>query len=207
MISLIITSLLVIVAASALLFVGAQILVWLELRDRVLLTALVAVTYALVVVWEPRSWLITDVSVLITALVVGITIGATLRSGPAVIAFCVAAAFVDVVSFSGGLTRNIVESYRAGENRMLLYLSISFPVGGSVRAIVGSGDLAVLAALFSGFGRLGYGGWWSFAVPVLGLLLALGVGLAIGGAPALPFIGGATVVYVLFRMRQKQVVT
>jgi len=74
-----------------------------------------------------------------------------------------------------------------------------------VRPIVGIGDLAILAALFTGFSDVGFRGWLPFVVPLIGLLLALGVGLLVGGTPALPFIAGTTVVYVLWRRKQKSV--
>jgi hypothetical protein len=198
-------SLIVILATSALLFAGVRVLGWLQLRDRGLVTAVVGIAYALVLRLEPSWWLACDAAVVAMALVAGIMIGSTLRSGPAVIAFCVAAALVDVLSFSGGLTRTIVDSYQSGDNRVLMYLSITAPVGGSIRPIVGIGDLIILAGLFAGFNHLRDRGWMPFAVPVGGLVLALGVGLAVGGVPALPFIAAITVVYVLWRRKLRPV--
>jgi hypothetical protein len=192
----------VIVTTGALLFAGTQVLRWLQSRDRVLIAALGIVACVLIMRWEPTWWLVSDLAVVLAALAVGIAIGSALRSGPALIAFCVVAGIVDVLSFSGGLTRRIVELYGAGESPMLVYLSITVRLGGSVRPIIGIGDLVVTTGLFTGFGQMGYRGWLPFTVPVLGTLLALGVGFVLGGAPALPFIGATTVVYVLLRSRQ-----
>jgi len=80
-----------------------------------------------------------------------------------------------------------------------MHLSISFPVAGAVRPIVGIGDLVVATALFAALMRIGYGVGESFAVPLGGMVLALGVGLLVGGAPALPFIAVVTGAYVLTR--------
>jgi hypothetical protein len=205
MISLAVVSLLVIPGSSALLFAGVLILRWLQVRDQLLLTAVVAVTYALVLHLEPHWSFVSDVVVFAMALVAGALIGSTLRSDPAIIAFCVAAAVVDVLSFSGGLTSTIVESYRTGESQFLFYLSIAFPVGGSVRPIVGIGDLIILGGPFAGFINNGHHSWLPFAVPVGGLLAAVGVGVFVGGTPALPFVAAATVTYVLSRRSVKTV--
>jgi hypothetical protein len=205
MISLGIVALLAIVTTSVLIFAGVRVIGWLQARDRVLVAAIVVVAYVLVFKLESGWWLVSDLAVLSTALVVGSVIGSALRSPAAVVSFCVVAGIVDVFSFSGGLTRTIVESFQLGDSRVLIHLSIAVPVGGSVRPIVGIGDLIVLAGLFAGFGHLRYGGWLPFAVPVVGLLLALGVGLVAGGAPALPFIAVATIVYVLFQQKHRNV--
>ena len=202
MISLAMVSLFVILASSVLLYIGVVTIGWLQFRDRVLVTLTMTLTYVLVLRVEPSWWWVSNAAVIAMAVVVGAMLGSTLHSRAAVVAFCVAAAVVDVLSFSGGLTRTIVESYRSGDSRLLAYLSVAFPVGGSVRPIVGIGDLVIVAGLFAGFGHLRFSGWLPFAVPVGGLLLALGLGLAIGGAPALPFIAVATVVYVLSRWNQ-----
>jgi len=205
MIPLAIASLCVILASSALLLVGVLTIGWLQFRDRVLVTAVVALSYALVLNLEPHWWWVSNAAVITIAAAAGVMIGSTLRSRQAVIAFCVAAAIVDVLSFSGGLTRSIVESFQSGDSHLLMHLSVAFPVGGTVRPIVGIGDLVILAGLFSSLCHLRFRGWLPFVVPVAGLVLALGVGLAIGGAPALPFIAAATVAFVLARRNKRNV--
>jgi hypothetical protein len=182
-----------------LLFGGVMIVARLARRALIVLSVPVALGYGLVLWWNTSHWPVNDVAVLALALVVGCIIGAALRSGVAVVAFCAAAAAADLVSFSGGFTRAISDAFRDGKSGILMHLSISFPVAGAVRPIVGIGDLVVATALFVALMRIGYGLWASFAVPLAGMILALGVGLLVGGAPALPFIAAVTGAYVLTR--------
>ena len=199
MLDLAATSLLVVAGACVLLFGGVIIVARLARRALIVLGVPVALGYGLVLWWNSSQWPVNDVAVLALALVVGCIIGAALRSGVAVVAFCVAAAVADLVSFSGGFTRAISDAFRAGKSGVLMHLSISFPVAGAVRPIVGIGDLVVATALFVALMRIGYEVWESFAVPLGGMVLALGVGLLVGGAPALPFIAVVTGAYVLTR--------
>lgn len=187
--------------STVVLFVGVNLLAALQIRDRIWISALAAACYALVISASPVWWLAGDIAVIAFALVAGMLIGNTLRSRIAIVTFCVVAAVVDVLSVSGGITHTIVESYRSGRSDLLINLTIAVPVRDSIRPIVGIGDLIILASLFSGFNRLKHRGLWQFAAPASGLAIALGVGLAIGGAPALPFISGTTLIYVFVRSR------
>jgi len=140
MLELAATSLLVVAGSCVLLFGGVIIVARLARRALIVLGVPVALGYGLALWWNSSHWPVNDVAVLALALVVGCIIGAALRSGVAVVAFCAAALM-----------------------------------------------------------RIGYGVGESFAVPLGGLVLALGVGLLAGGAPALPFIAVVTGAYVLTR--------
>ena len=96
---------------------------------------------------------------------------------------------------SGGLSRAIVEQYRAGASDLLLYLTLVAPVQDHAVPIVGIGDLLVGGAASVALLRLGFRPVYVLGAVTIGLLCALAYGLWRGGAPALPFI--AAVVFIL----------
>ncbi len=198
-------ALFVIVGSAALMFAGAKALRPLPSRTRMLVTGLAVLSYAAVLFWKPDLWFVSDTAVLAAGLTIGMLIGSSLGSGGAIVTFCVTVAIVDTVSFSGGFTKVIIESYAAGESHALIFLTIAVPFEGAVRPIIGIGDLVILTALFSGFSRVGHGGWQPFVVPVAGLLLALGLGLVVGFVPAMPFISATTIAYMLWWMKRNPV--
>jgi hypothetical protein len=108
---------------------------------------------------------------------------------------------VDVFSFSGGLTAKIIADYQQGRNLLLQYLSLVAPLPDRITPIVGIGDLIILGSIYYAFPKIGLHGAGAFLFPLGGLLIALGVGLLIGGIYALPFIGGATILYLVIKGR------
>lgn len=178
--------------AGAVLFVGTRPLE--RLRPGVLaaVTSVTAAAYAALLVVRPANVLLADLAVLASALVLGSALGSMLRGSVGLVSFCITAAVADVVSSHSGATARIVEGYRQGTSNLLQYLSLSAPVEGRIRPIVGIGDLVVLACIYFALRRLGHRGALAFAAPLSGLLLALVVGLVFGGATALPFIAATT---------------
>ncbi len=134
---------------------------------------------------------------MLTALLLACAIGRALTSSPALIAFCITAGIVDFLSFSRGLTAKIISGYGKGHDLLLQYLSIAAPFSNRIVPLVGIGDLVILGCIYFALHKLGRSGWLPFLFPLGGLLVALGVGLVIGGVFALPFIGGATIIYLL----------
>jgi hypothetical protein len=191
-------ALLTVLAASALVCVGVAQALRIAPRPRLVLAIALLTGYSGVCVWQPGAWWFADAALLLAAAAGGLLIGRFLGSTGAVVAFCVTIAVVDLFSFGGGLTRHIMESYREGESRLLLYLTVSVPYGGAVRPIAGVGDLLILASLFSALVRLGHSKLRAFLVPTAGLTAALLVGLVRGGVAALPFVAVVTILYVLW---------
>ena len=79
---------------------------------------------------------------------------------------------------------------------LVTYLTVSIPLAGRTVPVLGIGDLLFLAAYFAALRRSGYWALVAFAVPVAGLLVALGVGLAVGGVFGIPFMAAAVVAWV-----------
>jgi hypothetical protein len=144
--------------------------------------------YALALILRPSAWWMSDAAVLIAATGGTLLLSPGLRSQGSVITFLVVATVADLVSFSGGVTRWIVDDYQSGSGTLLLYLTLTAPMGGRILPIVGIGDLVVAGTAALALARLRFG------LPTLllaisgGLVAALAYGIQFRGAPAVPFI-------------------
>ncbi len=195
----------VLTAAALLIFLGVKIT--LKFRQIFLLgvTIPVASFYVLLaVLWQPDNLFLSNSIVLITAVLAGSSLGLLLSSEPSVISFSIAAAAVDIFSFSGGVTKNIITSYQSGESLLLRFLTISVPVQGNIVPVVGIGDLFILGGIYFSLKKLNYSDWESILVPLSGLLLALIIGLLIGGVFSIPFIALTVTIYVVYRRRRNR---
>lgn len=152
--------------------------------------------YATVLVLRLAGWLVIDLAVLAGAVGGVLLLERGLRTPASVTAFLVVAAVVDVVSASGGISRVLVDRYRAGASDLLLYLTLVVPIGGRTIPIVGIGDLLVGGAAATALLRLGLRPIAVMGTFVIALLTALAYGLWRGGAPAVPFIAAAVAVLV-----------
>ena len=161
---------------------------------------IILATYAILLRTQGSPWLISDFTVLLVALLAASTIGLTLTSSLALVAFCITAGIVDFFSFSGGLTSEIIAKYAQGHHLLLQYLSITAPLSGRIIPIIGIGDLIILGSVYYVLPQIGHQSWLTFLAPLVGLLSALVVGLLKGGIYAIPFIGGATCVYLLWKV-------
>ena len=161
---------------------------------------IILATYAILLRTQGSPWLISDFAVLLVALLAASTIGLTLTSPLALVAFCITAGIVDFFSFSGGLTSEIIAKYAQGHHLLLQYLSITAPLSGRIIPIIGIGDLIILGSVYYVLPQIGHQSWLTFLAPLVGLLSALVVGLLNGGIYAIPFIGGATCVYLLWKV-------
>ncbi len=166
-------------------------------QTAVAVAALIA--YAVILVVRPAGWPLTDLAVLIGATGGALLLQRTLRTPPAVTAFLVAAAVVDVVSMTGGISRSLIEGHRAGTSDLLLYLTLTVPIRGRAIPIVGIGDLLVGGAAAVSLLRMGMRPFVVAATFSAGLLAALANGLWRGGAAAIPFIAAAVCIVVLRR--------
>lgn len=190
--------------AGAVLFAGTRPLERLRPGALAAIAGVTAAACAALLVVRSPNVLLADLAVLASALVLGSGLGSMLRGSVGLGSFCITAAIVDVVSSHSGATARIVEGYRRGTSNLLQVLSLSAPVGGRVRPIVGIGDIVVLACIYFALRRLGHRGALAFAAPLSGLLLAVVVGLVVGGAPALPFVAATTLAYLWLAARQRK---
>jgi len=148
------------------------------------------------------AWLL-NAFVLAGAVGLGVFISRFLTARVNIATFCIVASVVDYLSFSGGLTAMITEKFQSGESNLLYHLAISFPLDGVFRPLVGMGDLTVMGALFAALLRLKYSLAVAFLPPTVGLMLAVVFALIYGSIFALPFICGATLVFLAFRKNTK----
>lgn len=168
-----------------------------RLPDRVLLavTAAVLSAYGGLMWLRPASLIVSDSIVLIGAAAIGTAIGCRLRDPAAITAFAVAAAIADVLSFTLGPTRGLLEGADRSAGSVIAYLAVSVPAAGTVVPVVGLGDLLVLATFFVALRRVGAPFPARAAVPTAGLLVALAIGLLLGGAFGIPFMAAAVIAY------------
>jgi len=191
-----ITAILLVAFAAALVtYVGARLTARLN-RSTVAASGIVAaVLFASFLLLRPHSLALANLTVLTAAIFVGSGLGLLLTTKPALVSFSVVASMADIVSASGGITRTLSDAYREGTGDLLLVLSVSVRLEGSIQQVIGIGDLIILATLFSALGRLGYRGPLALFAPLAGMSVALVVGLISGGVSAIPFIAGTTLCY------------
>ncbi len=151
--------------------------------------------YAMFLFYRPEGWLLIDIIILLVAGIGGAGLGLFISSKPSLITFVIVAGAVDIFSVKGGVTSKLVENYKNGTSDLLNYLVISIPIDNSLKPIVGIGDYFILAAVCFAMIRLGYTKPQLLAAPLSGLLIALIVGLVVGGIYAIPFIALTTVLY------------
>jgi hypothetical protein len=147
--------------------------------------------YGILVAWRPGGILLGNSAVIAAAVLLAALIGTKLGSVAALIAFSVAAATADLLSFFGGPTRVIAESFQDSATDLLPYLAVTLPLAERLVPVVGLGDLAVLGILSLALSLQNASGAVAFVVPVAGLLAGLVLGILGSGAPGIPFMAVA----------------
>jgi len=161
-----------------------------------IIATITIVLYAIFLFIKPDGWLLIDLIILLVAALGGAGLGLFISSKSSLVVFVIAAGVVDIYSVKGGITSKLINNYKDGTSDLLNYLVISIPVDGNLKPIVGIGDYFILAAICFAMIRLGYNKPLLLAAPLSGLLIALIVGLFIGGIYAIPFIALTTIIYV-----------
>lgn len=203
MIQLAAVAFVVIVASATLVFWATVCLRRLSARTIVALALVASCLYAGLLASGSRSAPFGSLAVVVVAALVGSCIGLLLTTRAALVSFCIVAAIADVVSSTAGATAQLSQAHRQGTSHLFQALSVSVPIGGSVRPIVGIGDLIILGAVYFTLARLGIRGAAAFLAPLAGLLGALGVGLAVGGVFAIPFIAAGTLALLWLEGRRR----
>lgn len=155
----------------------------------------VALVFATLLLLRPAGLVWSNVGVLAISISVGTRIGRGLRSRGALLTFAITASVIDIVSFTTGPTRWLLGAEAAPAWGGIRYLAVSLPVSSRVVPLVGVGDLLVLAVLFTGLRGLGLPALSSASVLWAGLLVALAVGLTVGGAFGIPFMAVAAAIH------------
>lgn len=187
----------VIILCAAFLFLGIRLAGRLPTPWVTGVFALAAILFIGLFVLRQFVWFVGDILILLLSLSAGKTLGRIIYSWQALIAFCLALAVMDLLSFYFGPTASLMAGFRQGNTLPLQYLSISVPMGDGIQPIMGIGDTMALATAYATLTQLRYPAGWSFLAPLAGLLMATAVGLAVGGIFALPFMTVALIAYLL----------
>jgi hypothetical protein len=190
-------------AMAGLLCIGGVVLAErLDRRSSRRLLALFAVTFLALLPFPFASiWPISLVVLLGLGVFGGVAIGRSLVTTGSIVAFLVVVSVVDMVSFRGGPTAWILETYRTGTNELLLHLALTFPLRGHMVPLIGVGDLVVMSAIIAATRWLAYPTTEVAMALGLALLIALAVGLLAGGIYLLPFVAVTVGPYLLIRRR------
>jgi len=161
----------------------------------------ILIGYAMLFAALPLPTLVTNLAVLAAGAAIATTLALSLSTAGSVVAFSLAAAVVDLWSFTDGLTRALLDNFGNGEASILRLLALSATIDGRTWAIVGIGDLAIGTAIFLGLTRAGFAAREVAGVLCVALAAAVTVGVLIGGAAGLPFFALATLAYTMLRPR------
>ena len=176
--------------------IGAQYVRRLDPRMQIVLTITWLAMHALALLTGVGGPALSNVLVIGSGIGVATLIARTLRAPGSLVALALTASIIDIVSFSSGPTRWLLDSESSGVSKALRFLAVSFRSGQGLRLVVGVGDLLIFGALFLGLTEQGHRGWVAWVVLMAGLLAALAVGLARGGAFGIPFMAiGAISLY------------
>jgi len=162
-----------------------------------LLLLLILVLYGLLLYFRPSNLLLSNAIVLAVTTIGGTLIGIGITTRGAVVSFSIAASLADIMSFTVGPTRILQDRFGGAINSLITYLTLTITVRGHVAPLIGIGDLMILSAYFVALRELGYSPWIAFGAPVIGVIVALLVGLVFGGAFGIPFMAVAVVVLLL----------
>lgn len=157
------------------------------------LAAFFIFVYMVVVLTQPPVWQLNDLAVLVGTIGLAVLFRDALNRYAAVVAFLLGAAIVDIVSFSGGFTRSIIERYQAGTSDLLLYLTLVVPIDGELVPIVGISELFIGGSAAVALIHLGIKPILVIGAISLGILGALIFGIWQGGVAALPFMAVAVI--------------
>jgi len=183
----------IVLASTSLVLVGVS---WLRGKDRKWrrrFAFLSVLPYAAVLSVRPDSLVLSNTGLILASVGLAPLLARSLGSTGALAAFAVTASLVDLLSFGGGLTRRIIQDYSSGTSDLLQFLALTVPLEGRATPLIGVVDLLVAGALFLALVEIHGSRTRAALVLLSALALAVGVGLIVGGAAAVPFVGLAAV--------------
>lgn len=188
--------------AYLLLFAGSLAARRLPRRERLIAAVVAASGYLSLLATRPGVPALAGALVVAAAIALGVVLALMVRSAVALASFCLAASAADLISTTSGITRQLVDAAARGDGDLLLYLVVSAPAAGRWLPVIGIADLAVAATIIQVLRGLGSGRRAAVAVPGAGLLVALVLGLFLGGVPGVPWIALPTLAYLLLALRR-----
>ncbi len=158
---------------------------------------------ALALAFRHTSLAASNCLVLSLALVAGMLMSRTIRSMGALKTFLIVASVADLVSTQLGPTKWFLEQAQNPQHlgqlhgvAILQYLALSIWLKGYLVPVIGFGDLLFFTVCAFATSRFGWPEVAVFAVPLAGILAALGLALVFNRPmPAIPFIAGAVIGY------------
>ena len=190
----------ILIGSTIIIFLGIKYVLNFEKKRLWTIFLPVGICYVLILVFLVNNFIISNILVLLTAILGGVIISKSFADNslvPSLITFSLVSSIMDIFSFSGGLTALIIK-----DGGVLLHnLSISFPIESKIVAIIGIGDLFIIGVIFSVLIRLEYANIESYLIPTSGLLVALFLGLIGRGIFAIPFMALTTISYVIIKTR------
>jgi presenilin-like A22 family membrane protease len=166
----------------------ARSLAALEKPRATLIAAALCVAFLGLLLWRPENLWVSNTGVVLGGAAAGLLLSRILGSKGSVVAFLVAAAVVDLISFWRGPTDALLRAFEAGGPSLLTYMAGILHLEESRFAVVGIGDLLILSAAYLGLrahtGREVAPALWL----LVGLLIAVGIGIPLGGMPGIPFV-------------------
>ena len=194
----------VIVVGVLIVMAGVLSFVRLPSRLQLVLAVLWLAVHAAALATNAGGLLLTNLLVIGSAVFGAGLIARAARTPGALAALAVTASVVDITSFHAGPTRWLLSSDSGGAATVLRYLAVTVPVDGSPIPVVGIGDLVLFGAFLLGLREFGCRPWAAAGVLATGLLIALAVGLARGGAFGIPFMAVGVLGFVVFHRRASQ---
>ena len=191
---------LVTLASTGVVAAGSMILDRLALRPQLALTVSWIAAHAIAFASGVGGTWVSNALVLGSAAGVAAVLARTVHTAGSLVALAFTASLVDVLSFSSGPTRWLLSADSPTD--VLRYLAVSFPLTGDQIAVVGIGDLVVLGTLFLGLTQQGHRRSVALTVVAAGLLIALWVGLARGGAFGIPFMAAGAIALIVLGWRR-----
>jgi hypothetical protein len=186
---------LVVAGSCAVEYVGARALGRLPAsKQNWIFLALAVACVPAVVLFRGSLWT-TDCLVLAAALCVGVLLSRMVRSAETLVAFLVAGAAADIVSVYTGPTHWLVAQIERGGTAAMQLWAICIRVRGVPVPVIGVGDLLFFAFSATVMRRLDWPEAPVFLVPLAAYLLALGVALATGFIPVLPWLAAGVILY------------
>jgi len=192
-----------VVAVALLEFAGVALASRLPRRQSWILGSSILVIYAGLLCWRPPELLVSNSIVMVVAVVAGCLLGGSLTSVPAIRYFSVAASIGDMVSFTLGPTRVLLDRFGGQSGSVVQYLTVGLFFRHRLIPMIGIGDLIFLGAYMVALRTLGHAGLVQVLVPLAGLLGALFVGLLVGGVFGIPFMAVAVVGYLTLDRRYR----
>lgn len=165
------------------------------------MTLAISLGYSSLLFLRPDPVWVSNLSVLVAGSCIGFLLGQFLRSPASVLTFLGTAAVVDLLSFSDGLTNQILEAYRTGGSTLLRFLAVFVEMGGQEYAVVGVSDIALVSAAYLGLLKAADSSIAPAIFLLFGLLAAFLVGMVTTGVPAIPFLAAAAGIFVFRRHR------